>query len=82
MSMLSLLVLRQLRPLPGRTQATASAPEQSWESPSTEQAPRRVEDDDSSSDTETSERDCPAPPMEKTMASIHLNNPSRERSPS
>ena len=57
MSMLSLLVLRQLRSLPGRTQATASVPEQARGSPSTEQAPHRVEDDDSSSDTETNELD-------------------------
>ncbi|MBC7990384.1 MAG: hypothetical protein H7Y19_12485 [Luteimonas sp.] len=57
MSMLSLLVLRHLRPLPGRTQATTSVPDQAWGSPSTEQAPRRVEDDDPSSDAETNDRD-------------------------
>ena len=57
MSMLSLLVLRQLRPLPGRTQATASAPEQAWGSPSMEQASHHVEDEDSSKDVETNERD-------------------------
>ena len=57
MSMLSLLVLRQLRPLPGRTQAAASAPEQTWASPSTEQAPHRVEDDDASIDAEANEHD-------------------------
>jgi hypothetical protein len=67
MSMLSLLVLRQLRPLTG---------------PSTEQTPRRVDDEASSNDAETDERDRPAHPMDKTVASIHRNKPSRERSPS
>ena len=57
MSMLSLLVLRQLRSLPGHAQATEGAPEQAWASPSTEQAPHRVEDDDASRDADTDEHD-------------------------
>ena len=57
MSMLSLLVLRQLRTLAGGTQATAGAPEQSWASPSAEQATHRVEDDDASRDADSDEHD-------------------------
>jgi hypothetical protein len=57
MSMLSLLVLRQLRALAAGTQATAGAPEQAWASPSTEQVPHRVEDDDASRDTDSEEHD-------------------------
>jgi hypothetical protein len=57
MSMLSLLVLRQLRALAGGTQATAGAAEHTWASPSTEQVPHRVEDDDVSRDADSDEHD-------------------------
>ncbi len=57
MSMLSLLVLRQLRALSVGTLAAAGAPEQAWASPSTEQAPHRVEDDDASIGAEDNEHD-------------------------